>query len=220
MKTKTTKQFKRPLLLLVILVFNYLSIYCQYNVSGPETWNSGTNLATKTDWQNGIIINDGDILTIDGIALNFNSTASITVEPGGHLFITGSTLTSTNTTSAKWEGIAAEGYTTEPHFNTEPDPLVENDPSAWEGVLNGDQTIVSITNSTISNAKYGVVSNYGAIIRARNTNFTNNETGASLNYISFLVNASYFMDCIFNWNNDYLNLPFNQSSLTHLKFLM
>lgn len=205
-------------ILLSIILGSRINLIAQYTVgSGGETWNSGTNLATKTGYQDGIIINDGCDLTIDGITLHFNTTASIQLEIGGHLYINNSTLTSINPSSYDiWNGIYAKGSDSYNHFDINPDPETENDPSAWSGSINIDQTYVETTGSIISNSKFGIYSEDGAIIRARTTQFINNEKSVRLLSFYDLENASYIMDCDFDWTNEMLNLAFNMVQMRHI----
>lgn len=113
-------------------------------------------------------------------------------------------------------------------YTTFPDPTIQNNIAAWEGVINDcngcgnpfdKQSYVYTENVEISHAKVGIESYWGAIIRSQNTNFYNNETSVYIqDYASTLqplVNACYFMDCNFKWDKS--NPNFNQNDLIGIR---
>lgn len=170
------------------------------------------------DYRQGITVKDGAILEIKNITLNFAPNKEVLVESGGFLTINGVTLKTLNN-NANWKGVKCLGniHTVNPNGTTEQFLVLPNPGGTsvahWEGILNTTeitnnepQTYFRAENSKILNARIAASSDNGAIIRCRKTEFTNCETGVLLqNYESNMnrdVNASYLMDCDFNWNNN------------------
>lgn len=173
----------------------------QINVTGNTTWNS----TPPTGYEDGITVKNNSTLTINGITLQMNINKLINVEQGSKLIINGATL-ECSSSSDRWGGIRLQGDPNAEQFSTFPDETLNNT-STWSGVLNSNQTYIEANNSNLTNAIVGIESMEGAIVRARNTTFHNNGFGISIGfYLSPTVpdaNASYVMDCTFDWTLDW-----------------
>ncbi|MCZ2130963.1 MAG: T9SS type A sorting domain-containing protein [Bacteroidia bacterium] len=173
----------------------------QINVTSNTTWNS----TPPTGYEDGITVKNNSTLTINGITLQMNKNKLINVEQGSKLIINGATL-ECSSFSDRWGGIRLQGDPNAEQFSTFPDETLNNT-STWSGVLNSNQTYIETNNSNFTNAIVGIESMEGAIVRARNTTFHNNGFGISIGfYLSPTVldaNASYVMDCTFDWTLDW-----------------
>lgn len=163
MKNSITTFFKTLVCLLITV--NAYSIPYTVSSSG-ETWDNTTTLPS---YDEGIIIPTNSFLIINGLTLNFKSTGFIEVNEGAELILNNAELNSLNPLSNDiWLGITGKGVTTEGHFDIYPDPESIGDPAKWAGVINPNQTHIGVNNSIIKNAKVGIYSHSGAIVRFRN----------------------------------------------------
>ncbi len=185
------------------------------NISVNTHWHSGNLPPTSlgNDYRTGIFIQSNVELIIDGRSLAMNTGTTIELDLGAHLRLVNNTIITSSSpgTNVTWNGILATGDLLN-HFIQEPDTTILDDTTAWQGIINPDETYVGIFNSTISSAYYGVYSDRGAIVRARNSTFSDNGTGV---YIKYSINekcATYFMDCNFLWTKTNSNLV--QTNLT------
>lgn len=103
-----------------------------------------------------IMVPDGCTLIIDGITVLFSIDAGIEVEPGGELQVINGALL-TNVCDTLWKGIHLNGD----HSHHFPISLCT-------------QPICQISNSTIQHAETAILSEWGAIIKASNTDFLDN----------------------------------------------
>ncbi len=202
--------FLKSLLLGVIILMSN-SLFAQYTLDpGGETWTSVPATGTKPGWEDGIIMNAGDVFTIQGtsgtpltLTFNYGSGVVIAMASGCHLITEHVKLTCKNTSTDNiWGGIIAGGVSTINAYSTEPDPQVENDATKWSGVLNTSQTFVELkTGTIIDNAQIGVHATGGATVRARKTTFTDNAIGIKFDAYT-RTDASFVMDCDFNWTKN------------------
>ncbi|MCB9263068.1 MAG: T9SS type A sorting domain-containing protein [Flavobacteriales bacterium] len=176
----------------------------QVIISLNTTWTPSGSL--PIGYNNGVTINSGVTLTIDGATLNMNNLAKITLNTGAKLIVMNNAkLQSSGLGTNVWNGIVANGDPAIEQFITFPDPNKHNNSASWEGVLNNNQTLVKAENSSILNAKIGIQSKDGAVVRTRKTNFTNCELGINIEPYSSMdcpeSNASFVMGCVFKWDN-------------------
>ena len=156
-----------------------------------------------------IIVDSGATLTIS-CTIEMVQNAKITIKPGGKLVLDGGVLTNAYVDST-WQGIRVLGNS-----------------SAGQLTL-GAQGIVELKNgAVISNAVCGIKvwdgtdpNSSGGIVRAANASFINNATAVefgeyhNINNGYELGNRSYFTNCIFTINNDYLTS--NERFQAHVK---
>lgn len=211
------------------------SLSGQVNVSGTFVQWDPFN-PPPTGYENGIYIAPGTTLLISHSILEMNQDAQIYLHYSSRLLIYMSQITSSDpVNNVYWGGIYAygdmpllPGASLPEQFASFPDPRIQNDVAAWEGVINDcngcvnpfdKHSYIYTENAEISHAKVGIESNWGAIVRCRNTDFFNNETSVYIHdYTSILqpyVNACYFMDCNFKWDKN--NPNFNQTDLVGIK---
>ena len=163
------------------------------NAENGDIWND------KTYFNNILIIDSGVTLTILG-TVYFSENASIIINPGGKLILDGSVLT-TICDEDVWQGIQLLGN------------------SSISQLTSGAQGTVELKNgAVISNAVCGIkvwdgtnANSSGGIVRAENASFLNNATAVefgeyhNMNNGYELGNRSYFTNCNFTINNDYLS---------------
>ncbi len=173
---------------------------------------SATHSSQITGSEAGIIIQSGVTLTIDGGLWKFNETKKIELQSGAHLIVQNGVTLEKNSSADHWIGIEAIGNPSLDQYLIEPNEKITGNVATWEGELLSSQTSVIINSGCIiSNAQIGIFSDKGAIVRARSSQFIDNEVGISLvKYESGhhpKFNASYMMDCEFKWNtiNNELN---------------
>ncbi len=166
-------------------------------------------ISTNTIWSSTlyikgcITVNSGKTLTITGTTVHMPKNGQIMVQPGGKLIVTNSTLTN-DCQGCMWYGIQAQGNSSQQQYPTY-------------------QAAVTITNSTVENAKNAVIlsndansTQNGGIVQATNSTFANNTRGVvfapyhntqgSVEY----PNVSYFKNCNFTLDNNYRGDQFNQ----------
>ena len=177
--------------------------YGQVTISTNTIWDNPTLL--PSGYENGVIIQSGVQLSIENNVLNFNSGAEINVQSGAHLILVNTKLLAQNATST-WEGIKANGVGGEQFISFPKVPKKAGDPSDWSGLLNPDQTLVSLTDSDIENASIGVNSLNGAIVRVEASIFQDCEIGATINSYKSAQdpdkNACHFMETTFKWTQN------------------
>lgn len=234
MKNLITNVKMRTIAFLLFLCFA-VQVSGQVTINSTVTWDIGN--PPPTGYENGITIIEHGHLTVDGITLEMYNTSFI-ILTGGYWWGGGSSLTLINgavitgISANTWGGIRCEGDGTpqDEQFTSTgfPNYTVYNSVTDWEGTVNPDMPIVRIENSEIKNAITGVKSIGGGIIRARNSQFTNCQKGAvidpyqssTLNNTYFSINACYFMDCEFVWDDNYLmstDLPYIGIEMTEVK---
>jgi hypothetical protein len=144
-------------------------------ISSNEVWDNLTYVNTNfPGWENGITIQGGNTLTIDGITLNFNNNVYLTLNQQSHLIIQNSALL-TSQSGFTWNGIYAEGDLSLNNYTIEPSVIPPNIVQFWSSVI--------IENSTIENATNGLLVAKGAIVEAENSTFLNCENGYECNNI-------------------------------------
>jgi len=166
-------------------------------------------------WENDVLlpqsftIESNKVLTISG-NVQCATNAIIKIMPGGKLIIDGGNVTN-YCNSQMWQGIQLLGN------------------SSTGQLLFGAQGIVELRNgAVISNAVCGIkvwdginANSSGGIVRAANASFINNATAVefgeyhNINNGYELGNRSYFTNCIFTINNDYLTN--NERFQAHVK---
>lgn len=175
-------------------------LFGQVTISSNTTWDN--NFFPPTNVDDGVIITNGATLNISDITIFMKNAAAISVEPGSKLIVTNATLDCINPHPATWTGITALGDAAIEQYATPPSDIT-NSINNWEGTLNNNQTTILLENAFIKNAEIGVKSEFGAIVRARNTNFLDCKRGARVSLYESTnwpeLNASYFMDCNFIW---------------------
>lgn len=167
-------------------------------ISSDETWTSSSPYDLVAD---GVLkiagtlrIQANKTLTIGaGFNIEFGENAEIIVDKGGKLIINGTSSNYTNITSAgickkgMWYGIQVKGDLLLPQTGT-------------------NQGVVQLNFVKISNARVGIASSDGGIIKCQNVEFKNNRTSAS--FITYhnkptltatveYNNVSYFKNCQF-----------------------
>ena len=187
---------------------SFLTSFGQVTISSNEVWDNLTYVNTNfPGWENGITIQGGNTLTIDGITLNFNNNVYLTLNQQSHLIIQNSALL-TSQSGFTWNGIYAEGDLSLNNYTMEPSVIPPNIVQFWSGVKNSNQTSVIIENSTIENATNGLLVAKGAIVEAENSTFLNCENGYECNNIGSNAYgksyASHFMDCEFLWDDNFM----------------
>lgn len=194
----------------------------------PHAFNGTSSFPSGIE--DGFIVEPGAFVIIccrsGGATLKFNAGAKIEVQAGGTLKITSSVLEQNSLNpDDTWDGIVVEGNSGSEQYLTAPliPTLGTSTNIEWEGVLiSSVQGVLWLSASTIINAKIGVESIDGGILRIQDNNssfnavFLNCEVGVKINpYVSANcpnVNASYIMHSDFLW--DYDNSNFTPSSLT------
>jgi len=158
-------------------------------LGSPHFINGSSPLPTGIE--DGIIVETGADLIIccrDGSAgstLKFNSGAEIVVQKGGLLQISSSVLEQNSSNLYDvWDGIVVFGHDrSEQYLATPILPLSSTSNNAdWEGSLNfSGQGVLYLNSSTIINAKNGIESIDGGILRVQDHNPTCN--AVFLNYV-------------------------------------
>lgn len=145
-----------------------------------NTWAPGNN-GLPGDPQEGafidnLVVDPGATLTVNNMTLRFGPDAKLIVKPGGYARFNNCTLTGSGCEAARWPGARVEG-------NTYVDQLP---------MINGDQGYLYLYNTTVSNARTGVLcgreypngalypSGYGGIVRTYGATFKNCVVGADV----------------------------------------
>lgn len=214
------KSVLKHFLLLFILNFsNAFATIVHINsgsISTPVIWDDPTDF-TSSGYEAGIQIDVGELI-LDGVTLEMDEGSQISLNYGTVLkLINGAVIKSSDQAHDKtWLGIRtlSDGTLMDAHFandNDFPDPTVLDDEPAWTGNIDEGSNInpiVYINESTISDAHIAVWSDFGMIVRARNSSFTDNARSIKISNYEHpfgtwgwhqQFNASYIMDCTFDW---------------------
>jgi hypothetical protein len=183
-------------------------------ITSNETWDNLTYINTNyPGWEDGVNIDPGVTLTIDGInglTLGFNgfngiSNSYITLNEGSFLEVKNNAKLTCNNSNQFWGGIKAIGditinnYIQNPTFD--PNTYIAN---YWSALKNPLQTLVKINSySEIRRAEEGVNVSKGAIVEFENAQFINNIIGYNNENLNTYTNsyASHIMNTNFNWDN-------------------
>jgi len=200
-QSKLTKVFY----FLVIMWVGIQTSYGQITISSNTTWDNSN--PPTTGYEDGIDINNGITLTIDGITLSFNQLGYVLVSTGSKLII----QNNANLTAGAggiWDGIYSIGNTLINNYIVQPSIVPPNIVQFWSGVKNPNQTYIIIkNNSTIQNCIIALRVGTGAIVEANNSSFKNcksvyqNENQTTNPSYYPKSHASHFMDCQFIWDN-------------------
>lgn len=232
MKNKLPLNSKSLIAFLFFLTISYNSkLFGFITITTTQTWNEQSDLISG--FADGIRLSSG-VLTLDGVILDMNPGSTIEVNNGAVLIINYSIIRSSDQGNDEtWNGIVSSNafapelfsqFEFESHF---PEPDVFDDEDAWTGdiQLPTDQInpVVIIKNgSIIMDALIAVDANFGMIVQARNSKFSDNAQGIKIsNYsdphhgaLGAQVNASFIMDCIFEWTKE--NPNFSLNNLVHI----
>jgi hypothetical protein len=175
-----------------------------------EATNSNVNIVgstlnfSSTSALVGKFIANNSQVTYTSSVGNFGAASVLECSNGTKLKITqGSTLKKHLSQQEFWGGIVATNVIGT-QYSTKP-TTTKNDQIAWSGVLNSNVTLVTVDGvSNIRDAKVGIESSNGAIVRTRDANFLNCEKGIYIrNYRAASpdekLNASYIMKTNFEW---------------------
>ena len=188
------------------------TIYTTYVVTGTETWNNSNH--PQGVWiQQQLRIENGGSLTIDGVAVMFTQQAEVVIETSGILTAIGASF-SPHQSYNYWKGITVKGNPNASQF-------------AIPGNPNPQGILVMNNNSVIEKANMNKAQG-GAIIKASDTYFINNNAGFWFDwYFGFYPvegsppapNVSYFRECHFEVNDEY-PLPDDLLNMCHCHMLM
>jgi len=148
------------------------------SITSNETWDSYRRIEGM------VYIEPGATLEIVDTQIKLGNDTKIIIKPGGYLILNGCELS--NGCKLPWQGIEVEG-----------NPNLEQTPTSTQGMI-------SIVNeSTIENAKCGILLIDGGIVVAESANFINNHVAVEFLPYQY-ENFSSFTFCDFETNDDCL----------------
>jgi hypothetical protein len=182
-----------------IICDNFVHSGDTLKIDSNQIWNTDKILAKD------VLIETGVILEIRNCTISFAEQGTIFIQQGGHLIINGAVIT--NPCGQYWHGIQVWGSKNASQF-------------ALPGELNPQGRLTLKNGAVIENAFNAVTlwkpndwNSMGGIVQATNTTFRNNKRAVEfMSYQNFnpidpsvrFGNASYFSNCTFEVNDDYI----------------
>lgn len=151
-----------------------------------------------------IIVKSGTTLTLNNVYLEMYPGKKIIIEPEGKLYVNGGTIT--NNCGEPWQGIEVWG-------NSTASQATINGGKAQGWLVLENEAVIENAIAAVELWKPGDLSKTGGIVQATKAHFVNNRNSVHANeYRNFnpyipereMDNVSYFTDCEFDLNEDYI----------------